>query len=145
MVWILPCRKSAKTRFRVMCLSHHSVQANEKISCVLNSRSIASRSKSVALELKENRCFSAIVFYQPLHKFWEKWIWSFWFSDFFYVLLNFEPGVVPAAEYYFELFRNSYFTDVPTLIGDLKTFFSFQIEHLTLTFTWLFQCYTVLS
>ena len=46
----------------------------------------------------------------------------------FYVLLNFEPGVVPAAENYFELFKNSFFTDVPALIGDLKTFFSFQIE-----------------
>ena len=50
------------------------------------------------------------------------------------MLLNFELGVVPAAENYFELFKNSYFTDVPTLIGDLKTFFSFQIEHLTLKF-----------
>ena len=50
------------------------------------------------------------------------------------MLLNFELGVVPAAENYFELFKNSYFTDVPTLIGDLKSFFSFQIEHLTLKF-----------
>ena len=47
------------------------------------------------------------------------------------MLLNFEPGVVPATENYFELFKNSYFTDVPTLIGDLKTFFNFQIEHLS--------------
>ena len=36
------------------------------------------------------------------------------------MLLNFEPGVVPATENYFELFKSSYFTDVPTLIGDLK-------------------------
>ena len=50
------------------------------------------------------------------------------------MLLNFEPRVVPAAENYFELFKNSNFTDVPTLIGDLKTFCSFQIEHLTLKF-----------
>ena len=35
---------------------------------------------------------------------------------------------------YFELFKNSYFTNVSTLIGDLKAFFSFQIEHLTLKF-----------
>ena len=62
----------------------------------------------------------------------------------FYALLNFEPGVVPAAENYVELFKNSYFTDVPTLMGDLKTFFSFQIEHLTLKFAGLVQCYTVL-
>ena len=46
------------------------------------------------------------------------------------MLLNVEPGVVPAIENYFELFKN-YFTDVPTLIGDLKTFFNFQIEHLS--------------
>ena len=50
------------------------------------------------------------------------------------MLLNFELVVVPAAENYFELFKNSYFTDVPTLIGDLKTCFSFQIQHLTLKF-----------
>ena len=55
-------------------------------------------------------------------------------SPDFYVLHNFEPGVVPAAENYFDLFKNSYFTDFPTLIEDLKTFFSFQIEHLTLKF-----------
>ena len=48
------------------------------------------------------------------------------------MLLNIKPGVVPATENCFELFKISYFTDVPTLIGDLKTFFSFQIEHLTL-------------
>ena len=30
--------------------------------------------------------------------------------------------------------KYSYFTDVPTLIGDLKTFFSFQIEHLNIKF-----------
>ena len=47
------------------------------------------------------------------------------------MLLNFERGVVPATENYFELFKNSYFTDVPTLIQDLKTFFNFQIEHLS--------------
>ena len=41
------------------------------------------------------------------------------------MLLNFEPGVAPAAENYFELFKNSYFTDAPSLTGDLKTFFSF--------------------
>ena len=51
------------------------------------------------------------------------------------MLLNFELGVVPATENYFELFKKSHFTDVPTLIGDLKAFFSFQIEHLTLKFT----------
>ena len=49
------------------------------------------------------------------------------------MLLNFEPGLVPAAENYFELFKNSSFTDVPTLIGELKAFFSFKIEHLTLS------------
>ena len=38
----------------------------------------------------------------------------------------------------------SYFTDVPTLIEDLKTFFSFQIEHLILKVAGLVQCYTVL-
>ena len=51
---------------------------------------------------------------------------KFWMFRFFYVLLNFEPGVVPAAENYFELFKNSYFTDVPTLFGDLKTFLVFN-------------------
>ena len=50
------------------------------------------------------------------------------------MLLIIEPGVVTATENYFELFKISYFTDVPSLIGDLKTFFSFQIEHLTLKF-----------
>ena len=40
----------------------------------------------------------------------------------FYALFNFEPRVVPAAENYVELFKNSYFTDVPTLIG-VKTIF----------------------
>ena len=55
---------------------------------------------------------------------------KFWMCRFF----NFEPGVVPAAENYFELFKISYFTDVPTFTRDLKTFFSFQIEHLTLKF-----------
>ena len=35
---------------------------------------------------------------------------------------------------YFELFKNSYFINVFTLIGDLKAFFSFQTEHLTLKF-----------
>ena len=69
---------------------------------------------------------------------------KFRMSRFFYALFNFEPGVVPATENYVELFKNSYFTDVPTLTGDLKTFFSFQIEQLTLKFAWLVQCYTVL-
>ena len=27
--------------------------------------------------LATNRRFSAIVFYLPLHKFWEKWVWKF--------------------------------------------------------------------
>ena len=50
------------------------------------------------------------------------------------MLLNVEPGVVAATENYFELFKTFYFTDVPILIGDLKTFFSCQIEHLALKF-----------
>ena len=68
-------------------------------------------------------CYSVLsTFAQVLRKMNLK----FWMFRFFYVLLNFEPGVVPAAENYFELFKNSYFTDVPTLFGDLKTFLVFN-------------------
>ena len=65
-----------------------------------------------------SRRFSAIVFYLPLRKFWEKRMWSFGCPDFF-MLLNFELGVFPATENYFELFKNSYFTDVPTLMLEI--------------------------
>ena len=61
-----------------------------------------------------NRHFSATVIYPSLHKF-EKNEFEVVDVQIFNVLLNFEPGVVPAAENYFELLKKFHFTDVPTL------------------------------
>ena len=87
---------------------------------------------------------STTVFYLPFTQVLRKMNLKFWMSSFFLGVTQLEPGVVPAAENYVELFKNSYFTDVPTLMGDLKAFFSFQIEHLTLKFPGFVQCYIIL-